>query len=265
MKRGLTAVLVSFILFLLMGCGQYCENSTLPSESDKIPEQKTDLAAIAAEETQQVETIEKAAIDKVAPVSFRGETWQEVYQQILLSDPQNYLADADTAYSLEERWLYLGIHDFDSDDCPELIIGDPRSAAVFTFIDGEAQKLADLCIPDTVWCINGLHARGNSISTQCNGSTGSDFVNFGFLDGEYVLGIYTELCDEYDPPVINGEPGTLDQMNRIYRVDYISFPKEDRKELVRLVREGEHWAIHLPTEEVLIVDGSFDFERFLWK
>lgn len=265
MKRGLCFVFVLLFLLFLTGCWQHFENRATSSESNFLPEQKADLSAISTGEAQQVETIEQATIDEVTPVSFRGETWQEVYKQILLSDPQNYLEDADTGCNPEDRRLYLGIHDFDSDDCPELIIGDPGSAAVFTFIDGEAQKLADLCIPDTVWCINGLHARGNSISTQCNGSTGSNFVNFGFLDNEYVLGIYTELCNEYDPPVINGEPGTLDQMNRIYSTDYTSFSEEDRKELIRLVREGEHWAIHLPSEEVLVVDGSFDFERFLWK
>lgn len=265
MKRGLNFVFALLFLFFLTGCWQHYENKATSSESYFIPEQNTDSSTISTGEIQQVETIVQVTIDDVKPVAFRGRTWQEVYQRILLSDPQNYLVYVDRCFTLEDRRLYLGIHDFDNDGSPELIIGDPCSAAVFTFVDGEAQKLVDLCIPDLVWCINGLYASGNSISVQCNGADGSNFVNFGFLDNEYVIGIYTELCSDYNPPLINGETGTLDQMNRIYPTDYTSFSEEDRKEMVRLVYEGENWAIHFPSGETLVLDESFDFERLLWK
>ena len=94
---------------------------------------------------------------------------------------------------------------------------------------------------------------------------GGDFVNFGFRDGEYVLGIYTGLSNDYDPPLINGKTGTIDQMNQIYPTDYASYSEDDLKEMVQLVREGNDWTIHLPSGEIVTLDESFDFDRFLWE
>ena len=88
---------------------------------------------------------------------------------------------------MEDRQLYLGIHDYDCDGTPELIIGDSWAAAVFTYADGQAEKLADLCIPNIVWCINGLYARENSVSVQCDGAGGIDFVSLAFWTGNMCL------------------------------------------------------------------------------
>ena len=116
-----------------------------------------------------------------------------------------------------------------------------------------------------MWCINGLYARENSVSVQCDGAGGIDFVSFGFLDGEYVLGIYTGLSNDYDPPLINGKTGTIDQMNRIYPTDYASYSEDDLKEMVHLVRKGNDWTIHLPSGEIVTLDESADFDCFLWE
>ena len=251
MKQLVCFVCALFLLLSLTGCRQRSEDSAVPSTTEE-----TSAPTIAfTEESRQTES-----------VFYRGTTWQDVYRQIILSDPHNYLAvELSSEIDMEDRQLYLGIHDYDCDGTPELIIGDSWAAAVFTYADGQAEKLADLCIPDTVWCINGLYARGNSVSVQCDGAGGIDFVNFGFLDGEYVLGIYTGLSDAYDPPLINGKAGTIDQMNRIYPTDYASYSENDRKELVRLVREDDRWAIHLSSGEILTLDESFDFDRLLWE
>lgn len=64
---------------------------------------------------------------------------------------------------------------------------------MFTFREGAAQKLADLYLPGVVWCINGLYARGDGLSLQCSGSGGTDFVSFGYLDSEYLLGYYAQI------------------------------------------------------------------------
>lgn len=263
LKRGFISFFISCFILLLVGCGEHVTENGFSSTSVKIPEPSTDFSVCPQEQVQSSEDFDNPIIDTTLPISYSGTSWQEVYKQILLSDPSSYLMDADVGFNPEDRLLYLGIHDFDSNGFPELIIGDACSAAVFTYVNGEAQKLADLCIPDLVWCINGLYASGNSVSVQCNGAGGSNFVNFGFLDGEFVLGIYTELCSDYAPPVINGEPGTLAQMNQIYPTDYSSFPQEDRKELVRLVHEDDNWVIYSPSRVVL--DESFDFEKFLWE
>lgn len=255
MKHFGYLVCTLFLLLFLTGCWRYSDDSAAPSAAEMLPEETSDPAITSTEEPRQTE-----------PVSYSGITWQDVYRQIILSDPRNYLAvELSPEISMEDRQLYLGIHDYDRDGTPELIIGDSWAAAVFTYADGQAEKLADLCIPDTVWCINGLHARGNSISVHCDGAGGGDFVNFGFWDGEYVLGIYTGLSNDYDPPLINGKTGSIDQMNRIYPTDYASYSEDDLKEMVHLVRKGNDWTIHLPSGEIVTLDESFDFDRFLWE
>lgn len=255
MKQLGCLVCALFLLLSLTGCRQHPEDSAAPSTAGALPEETSAPTIAFTEEARQTE-----------PVSYRGTTWQDVYRQIILSDPHNYLAvELSSEINMEDRQLYLGIHDYDCDGTPELIIVDSWAAAVFTYADGQAEKLADLCIPDIVWCINGLYARGNSVSVQCDGAGGIDFVNFGFLDGEYVLGTCTGLSDAYDPPRINGKAGTIDQMNQIYPTDYTSHSEDDRKELVRLVREDDCWAIHLSSGEILTLDESFDFDRLLWE
>ena len=177
MKRFGYLVCALFLLLFLTGCWRYADDSAAPSAAGVLPEETSNPTSASTEEPRQTE-----------PVSYSGATWQDVYRQIILSDPRNYLAVAlSPEISMENRQLYLGIHDYDCDGTPELIIGDSWAAAVFTYSDGQAEKLADLCIPNTVWCINGLHARGNSISVHCDGAGGGDFVNFGFLDGNMCL------------------------------------------------------------------------------
>ena len=72
--------------------------------------------------------------------TFLGETWQEVYRQILLADPESYLPAADADFDPQNRTVYLGLHDYDRDQIPELIIGDLSSGAVFTFREGRPKS-----------------------------------------------------------------------------------------------------------------------------
>lgn len=261
MKQFGCFVCALFLLLSLTGCWQHSEDSATSSTAGTLQE-----ATAAPEETSAPTIAFTEEPRQTESVSYRGTTWQDVYRQIILSDPRNYLAvELSPEINMEDRQLYLGIHDYDCDGTPELIIGDSWAAAVFTYADGQAEKLADLCIPNIVWCISGLYARENSVSVQCDGAGGIDFVSFGFLDGEYVLGIYTEQSNEYDPPLINGKAGTVDQMNRIYPTDYASYSEDDRKEMVRLVREDDDWTIHLSSGEDLTLDESFDFNRLLWE
>lgn len=237
-------------LLLLLGCQQRRESSA---------GSHVDATTIPTVYTPEEETMDAAA------AAFQGDTWQEAYRQILLADPERYLAEADTDVDIKNRQLYLGIHDYDRDEVPELIIGDLCSAAVFTFREQEARKIADLYMPDSVWCINGFYAGGDSISLQCSGSGGTNFVNFGYMDGGYVLGFYTENCDDYDPPVINGAPATLAQMDQIYPTREDAAWAEDRKWPFQLVQDEGIWEIRLPSGEIVLLDDSLDFQKFLWE
>ena len=91
--------------------------------------------------------------------------------------------------------VYVGVHDFDDNGIPELIIGDLVSVAVFTFEDGKADKVADLYEPEEWGGLNGLHYQDNYLVLESNGSGGSGFVCFTYDQGEYITGFY---CD-YHP------------------------------------------------------------------
>lgn len=214
----------------------------------------------ATTETQPVTT---------EPTLPKADNWQTAYLHIICH-LQDYLADE---YNNRDNQSisdpvgilgYLGIHDFDSDGIPELIAGDLRSMAVFSFFDGHVEKLADLYYPDPIWCVNGVQFRDNSISVTCSGSSGSDFVQFGFLDGEYKLGIYSEYrypCKVF----VNGELSTLEEMNRIYPLDLEQRTDSELKEDIRLVHENGVWILKFSLSGVeAVLDNTFDFDLIMW-
>lgn len=147
---------------------------------------------------------------KTAETSGTGGTWQEAYKAIIC-DPEDQLSDPyDIRFGFDGK-AYLGIHDFDSDDIPELIIGDPVSAAVFTYSNGAAIKIADLYEPDYWGGINdGLLCGNNTLLFVSNGSDGSGYVCFTYKERNYIKG----FCDDYDPDI-----GTINE-KQVSRTDF---------------------------------------------
>lgn len=135
--------------------------------------------------------------------------WEEAYKEVVRC-MESYLADPYISRQ-EPYWVdsnlyigYIGIHDFDDDNVPELIIGDDVSVGIFTYYNGMVKKIADLYEPESWGCINGVHYKNNTVILTNNGSDGSCYVCFTYDDGEglarggeYVIGIY----DEYNPDV----------------------------------------------------------------
>ena len=197
------------------------------------------------------------------PSSIGGSTWQEAYLSVIKCDRQLLLVDLDNARYPEDTYIYLGIHDFDGDGIPELIFGDGVSLAVFTFSEGQVERIADLYFPGIIWCVNGIAIHGNGMSVMCAGSGGMDCVNFGYIDGEYVLGLYAPR--EHMEPTINGEACTVDDINRIHTTDYNKMAPEEFREKIQLVFENGEWVLKLPSDEVLAADVTLDFSRFLWE
>ncbi len=198
-----------------------------------------------------------------------GSTWQEAYRTIIYN-PQNYLTDMGHYRSQESAggifypYFYLGIHDFDSDGIPELIIGDGVSAGVFRYADGKTEKLADLCDTESPWGINGLSFHGNAVGASLAGSGGvKKVIVFSYLDGEYKLGIYSDMSNLR--MTINGKPDTRENLDRIYPIADASGNANHFREYVkREYRDGELW---LETENgvPVRVDEDFDFNLFIWK
>ena len=155
---------------------------------------------------------------RLKPIAVDASTWQEAYTYVLIDNRVKYLEDPDGLRDYQETDMYLGLHDFDGDGTPELIFGDGISAAVFTFLEGQLMKIADICFPGTVWCVNGICFGGNSLAALCDGSGGSSFVMFGYIDGAWQLGRYTQLCDM--APSVNGRTATVEDIEKIHTTDW---------------------------------------------
>lgn len=206
------------------------------------------------------------------PALPKAATWQEAYLQIIWNLP-DYLADVFMSegdrenpdlYDPENNSVHLGIHDFDEDGTPELIAGDGLSLAVFTFAGGQAEKLADLYYPGVVWCVNGVQFRDHSVSVTCAGSGGNDYVQFGYIDGEYKLGLYSERSYPSDV-LINREISTLEEMNRIYPMPYEVREDSELKWHRPLVYENGVWVLKSYfSDEEIILDSTFDFDLIKW-
>jgi hypothetical protein len=214
------------------------------------------------------EEIEEKETEKVF------QSWQEAYLDVLyhLLDnlaPQYEPNGTDLRlddYDSTDIRIYLGLHDFDNDGMEELIAGDTLGIAVFTYKEGRVEKIADLYDPNSMWCVDGFYFKDNSISLDSDGAGGADYVNFGYLDNEYVLGIYNELCPDYGV-IINGHEGTLEEMNRIYSTDWRdreSNIESDLKEWISLVKENQEWYLIYQSGEKVLLNSEFDFDSILW-
>lgn len=97
---------------------------------------------------------------------------------------------------------------------------------------------------------------------MCAGSGGMDCVNFGYIDGGYVLGLYAPRA--HMEPTINGEVCTVDDINRIHTTDYNEMAPEEFREKIQLLFEKGKWVLKLPTGEASPVNDVLDFSKFVW-
>ena len=124
--------------------------------------------------------------------------WEDAYKEIV-RNMESYLADPYILRQEQERADndscigYIGIHDFDDDSVPELIIGDDVSVGIFTYDNGSVKKIADLYEPEDWGCINGVHYKDNTVILINSGSDGSCYVCLSCHDGEYITGVLTNI------------------------------------------------------------------------
>ena len=143
-----------------------------------------------------------------------NENWEDAYKEIVrnmesyLADPYIFRQEPDLVNS-DSCIGYIGIHDFDDDSVPELIIGDEVSVGIFTYDNGIVKKIADLYEPEDWGCINGMHYKDNAVILINSGSDGSCYVCLSCRDGEYITGAF----DEYNPgtATVNGKEVTEEE------------------------------------------------------
>ena len=147
--------------------------------------------------------------------------WEDAYKEIV-RNMESYLADPYILRQEQERADndscigYIGIHDFDDDSVPELIIGDDVSVGIFTYYNGSVKKIADLYEPEDWGCINGVHYKDNTVILINSGSDGSCYVCLSCRDGEYITGAF----DEYNPETatVNGKEVTEEEFKKCFNL-----------------------------------------------
>jgi len=194
--------------------------------------------------------------DNDVVVSEDGEGgWETAYRDAV-SNLEYHLVDPyDLRYLL--NWIYLGIHDFDNDNIPELVLGDGASFAILTYKDNSLVKVADLYLPEQWAAINGARYKDNIVSIESNGSDGSGYVCFTYKNGEYINAFY----DDYNPEVaiINDTEASRDEFNAIFSLEELQ-----RGEIMtRIERKVDGANIYLGFETfILIEDLNFEIVKF---
>ena len=150
-----------------------------------------------------------------------NENWEDAYKEIV-RNMESYLADP-YIFRQEPDWVksdscigYIGIHDFNDDSVPELIIGDEVSVGIFTYDNSIVKKIADLYEPEDWGCINGAYYKNNTVILINSGSDGSCYVCLSCHDGEYITGAF----DEYNPETatVNGKEVTEEEFKKCFNL-----------------------------------------------
>lgn len=154
-----------------------------------------------------------------------NENWEDAYKEIV-RNMESYLADP-YIFRQEPDWVksdscigYIGIHDFNDDSVPELIIGDEVSVGIFTYDNSIVKKIADLYEPEDWGCINGAYYKNNTVILINSGSDGSCYVCLSCHDGEYITGAF----DEYNPETatVNGKEVTEEEFKKWFNLTELS-------------------------------------------
>lgn len=193
--------------------------------------------------------------------------WEDAYSNIILNIESN-LVDPYNLRTRPNKYFYIGIHDFDNDNIPELVIGDSLTAAIFTYENNTTKKIADLYGPEDRGCINGLNFTDNKLFLVNNGSDGSGYVGFTYHEGEYVTGIY----DDYSPKVayINEKKVSGEEFRQLFNITEfyehehlknIVLPENRRIEYI--IMEEENKGTLIINEEEIEID-NLDFSILQW-
>ncbi len=243
----MTKILVRFSIAIIMLCLYGCTSDEQAVSQNNLP---SDMGGESIDNSVDIIQEEKDE-----------ETQEEAYIEII-TNLEHYLVDQEGGtrsgeLELTDKWIYMATCDFNDDGVFELIVGDDWTAAIFTFFDGKAEKIADICYPGQLFCINGILFANNAICARRDGSGGNTlYVSFGFVDGQYVLGKYNQ-----ETVMINGEVGTLDEMNRIYPME--PYNDNDRVRIAHIVCENNEWFWITESEEKISLDKNFDFNLIL--
>lgn len=261
-------------IFCLTGCQKInSEDEDVKQEQDiveKITETEdldvigeTESSAIYVNEAERKESTE----EDVTEISV---TWQDAYKNIIrnipsnLADPYNFMSEFGF-----NGCAYVGIHDFDNNNIPELIIGSAESVAVFTYEEGKAEKVADLYETEDWGGINYLCYKDNHLVLMSCGNgenAGNGYVCFTYEQGEYITGFY----DDYQPDeaTINGEPVSKEEF--LLQFDVLKLKENNhiefnwRNSVIAYCKVNDEDEIMLAGNDEWIAMDDLDFSLIEW-
>lgn len=237
------------------------EKITEVENSDVIGETESNTANVNEEERQE------GAEEDVTEISV---TWQDAYKNIIrniqsnLADPYNFMSEFGF-----NGYAYVGIHDFDKNDIPELIIGSSTSVAVFAYEEGKAEKVADLYETEDWGGINYLCYKDNHLVLMSCGNgenAGNGYVCFTYEQGEYITGFY----DDYQPDeaTINGEPVSKEEF--LLQFDVLKLKENNhiefnwRNSAIAYCKVNDEDEIMLAGSDEWIAIDDLDFSLIEW-
>lgn len=156
----------------------------------------SDSGKTVAATEQQEESQTAAFVQESGAGAEQEDNWQSAYKDIIshggghLPDPYKLRGEDGLNSS-----IYLGIHDFNGDGIPELMLGDGISLSVYTYENHGLKKEADLYEPEGWYIINELYLQNNCLILVSNGSDGCGYVGFTWQNGAYITGTH----DDYNP------------------------------------------------------------------
>lgn len=213
-------LLFCFLILSLTGC----TNSYMTGET-----------ALQPDESQAGNMVQESAA-----LTDQENNWQTAYMEIIdqggghLPDP--YQLRGEDGLNLS---FYLGIHDFNGDGIPELILGDGLSISVYTYLNHGLEKIADLYEPEGWYMIHELYIQNNCLILVSNGSDGCGYVGFTYGDGSYITGTYND--SSLDQSVLGGEESGFKEFNDVFHITKLR--ADSRKPLIKRNKEIPDWTM----------------------
>lgn len=224
-KHLIMMAALSTICILATGCGhnnslnesRSTQNSESSTDEPTEPQPSTSNPTLNIETPMQDTKDEGNSGDNISSKATINNdmSWQQVYRSVI-ANAKDFELDP---YNLEDgfnQYMYLGLHDFDGDNVPELIFGDGAAISVFTVEDNSLKKVADLVMTEEWAAINGVSFKDNTLLLESDGSNGSGYECFTYTD-KYITGFYSD----YDPNVatINGKATSSDEFFKLFDLD----------------------------------------------
>lgn len=173
-------------------------------------------------------------IQESAALTNQENNWQNAYQEIIdqggghLPDPYQLRGEDGLNSS-----FYVGIHDFNGDGIPELILGDGISISVYTYQNHGLEKVADLYEPEGWYMIHDLYIQNNCLILVSNGTNGCGYVGFTYQDGSYLTGTYEDSSP--DQSVLGGEESGFKEFNHVFHITELK--EESKKSFIKRNKE----------------------------